>query len=80
MGINNIQYAQIKTHIDSKNINHENIIIDLKGFNSNIDLSYMFNDCRNIKYLEFLEFNVANIINMSNMFSNCISLEEIQIK
>ncbi len=75
---NNIEYEQIKTHIDSQNIDPENIIIDLKGFDNNIDLSYMFNDCRNIKYLEFLEFKVTNIINISNMFSNCCSLEEIK--
>jgi surface protein len=74
----NDSWEQIKTHIDSKNINLENIIIDLKNLNTNIDLSYMFNDCRNIEYLEFIQFNVANISNISHMFCNCTSLAEIK--
>jgi surface protein len=43
------------------------------------DLSYMFNNCKNIIKIDLSLFDSYEVINISNMFGNCYSLEEINL-
>ena len=52
--------------------------LDLSNFNTaNVtDMSYMFNECSNLKQIKGITyFDTSNINNMSEIFSNCNKLE-----
>ena len=43
------------------------------------DISYMFANCKKLKYLNINNFETKLIRDMSNLFSNCSSLESVDL-
>lgn len=63
--------------------NFENLI-DIKGLefldtSRTVDMSKMFNWCRNINELDLSGFDTSNVINMSDMFKGCESLDVVNL-
>ena len=50
-------------------------IFDLSGWNvSNVnDMSYMFKNCKNLKYLDLSGWDTSNVMDVSGMFYHCPS-------
>ena len=42
-------------------------------------MSYMFNFCNSLKYINFSNFNTNNVIDMNNMFRFCSKLIELDV-
>ena len=61
------------------NFNYSNDFqIKIKGINNIINMSYMFENCTNIKSIYDLNnIDTSKVINMKNMFDNCVSLTNI---
>ena len=59
-----------------------NIIeIDLSQFNSSLvkSMSYMFDNCKSLKFVNLSNIDISSLINMDNAFRNCKSLKSIDL-
>ena len=78
---NNKEYPLIQYfHLDKINLYDsykKEITITLKGLNLVTDMSYMFNDCVQLKKVDLSRINTSKIISMESMFENCKNLVEI---
>ena len=56
-------------------------IKDIQNLNTSIvtDMTYMFDDCKNLKSLDLSSFNTNNVSDMSRMFYNCSSLTTLNL-
>ena len=41
-------------------------------------MTFMFDFCQELDYIDLSNFNTANVINMYGMFDQCIKLKEIK--
>jgi len=78
---NNKEYPLIQYfHLDKINLYdsyRKEIKITLKGLNLVTDMSYMFDDCVQLKKVDLSRINMSKIISMESMFENCENLVEI---
>ena len=59
-----------------------NIIeIDLSHFNTSLvkNMSYMFDNCKSLKFVNISNIDISSLINMDNAFRNCKSLKSIDL-
>ena len=59
-----------------------NIIeIDLSQFNTSLvkNMSYMFDNCKSLKFVNLSNIDISSLINMDNAFRNCKSLKSIDL-
>ena len=73
-----IYYKNIeeKLYIEFPELKKKNITF-LANRNVN-NMSFMFQQCKELKYLELSNFNTMNVTNMEGMFNQCHKLKEIK--
>lgn len=57
------------------------VTLNLTGFDTSevTDMSSMFRDCTNLKFLDLSSFNTSNVLDMTGMFMNCKSLISLNL-
>ena len=61
--------------------NFKGTSLDLSNFDTSriTNMSFMFNVCTNLEYLNLSNFNTKNVIDMNGMFFNCVNLEILDL-
>ena len=63
--------------LNKKEENKFKLEVKLKGIKNIVDISHMFDSCKEIIDLKISKFDTSNIIKMNSLFNSCIKLKNI---